>query len=174
MEGRHKVLGSVWTQCFRGLPFPVPEILEFKAFRDSGRVSSNFPRVFPELSSSTPAKSHSASVGAPDLGSAEGEYPDLFRSVPISPFSSDLFRFAFLVFGNTPICSNLFRFAPFPSDLLNSDLFRFVFRTNQGSPFLPTPFANPRFRGRHRGGAQFSFLRFSGPFVMQSSEPFRS
>ena len=78
-------------------------------------------------------------VGAPGLGSAEGGHPDLFRFVPISPFSSDLFRFALLVFGNTPICSDLFRFAPF-----SSDLFRFVFRTNQGNPFLPNPFANPR------------------------------
>ena len=34
------------------------------------------------------------------------------RFVPISPFSSDLFRFAFLVFGNTPICSDLLRFLP--------------------------------------------------------------
>ena len=34
------------------------------------------------------------------------------RFVPISPFSSDLFRFAFLVCGNTPICSDLLRFVP--------------------------------------------------------------
>ena len=61
------------------------------------------------------------------------------RFVPISPFSSDLFRFAFLVFWEYP---DLFRFAPF-----SSDLFRFVFRTNQkksGKPLSADPFANPR------------------------------
>ena len=46
------------------------------------------------------------------MGSPEGGHPDLFRFVPISPFSSDLFRFAFLVFRNTPICSDLLRFVP--------------------------------------------------------------
>ena len=62
------------------------------------------------------------------------------RFVPISPFSSDLFRFALLVVGNTPICSDLLRFLPICSDLLTEQI-----RTNQGDPFLPTPFANPRF-----------------------------
>ena len=52
-------------------------------------------------------------VGAPDLGSPEAGHPDFFRSVPTS---SNLFRFAFLVFRNTPICS---------------DFFRCVFRTHQ-------------------------------------------
>ena len=83
-------------------------------------------------------KSRSTFWDSPDLGSAEGGHPILFRFVPISPFSSDLFRFAFLVFGNTPICSDLFRFAPF-----SSDLFRFVFRTNQnksGKPLSADPF----------------------------------
>ena len=37
-----------------GLPFPVPEILEFVAFRDSGKISSNFPGTFPEFSSGSP------------------------------------------------------------------------------------------------------------------------
>ena len=50
-----------------------------------------------------------AEIGAPTLGSAEGGHPDLFRLVPISLFSSDLFRFALLAFGNlfpfVPICS---------------------------------------------------------------------
>ena len=46
-------------------------------------------------------------IGAPTLGSAEGGHLDLFRFVPISPFSSNLFRFALLVFGNAPICSDL-------------------------------------------------------------------
>ena len=69
------------------------------------------------------------------MGSAEG---GLFRFVPISPFSSDLFRFALLVFGNTLI-SDLFRFLPLCSDLISEQI-----RTNQVNPFLPTPFANPR------------------------------
>ena len=30
-----------------GLPFPVPEILEFVAFRDSGNVFQEFSRDFP-------------------------------------------------------------------------------------------------------------------------------
>ena len=56
------------------------------------------------------------------------------RFVPISPFSSrSLFsgipRFV-------PICSDLLRF---PSDLFSEQI-----RTNQGNPFLPTPFANPQ------------------------------
>ena len=59
--------------------------------------------------------------------------------VPISPFSSDLFRFALLVFGNTPICSDLLCFLPICSNLFSEQI-----RTNQGNPFLPTPFANPR------------------------------
>ena len=37
-----------------GLPFLVPEILEFKAIRE--KFSSNFPGVFPELSCRTPAQ----------------------------------------------------------------------------------------------------------------------
>ena len=37
-----------------GLPFLAPEILEFVAFRDSGKFSSNFPGTFPEFSSRTP------------------------------------------------------------------------------------------------------------------------
>ena len=67
-------------------------------------------------------------LGAPNLGSAERGHPDLFRFVPISPFSFDLFGFALLVFGNVPICS---------------DLLRFVFRTNQnksGKPLSADPF----------------------------------
>ena len=74
----------------------------------------------------------------PNLGSAEG---DLLRFVPISPFSSDLFRFSLLVFGNAPICSDLdlLRFLPICSDLFSEQI-----RTNQGNPFLPTPFTNPR------------------------------
>ena len=71
----------------------------------------------------------------------KGGRPDLFRFVPISPFSSDLFRFALLVFGNAPISSDLFRFLPICSDLILEQI-----RTNQGNPFLPTPFANPRVR----------------------------
>ena len=72
-------------------------------------------------------------------------FPVFFRFVPISPFSSDLFRFALLVFA---ICSDLFRFAPF-----SSDLFRFVFRTNQnrsGKPLSADPFCKSLKNGPSR------------------------
>ena len=49
--------GSVDPRFPAGLPFPVPEILVFVAFGDSGKFfSSNFPGIFPKLSSRTPAK----------------------------------------------------------------------------------------------------------------------
>ena len=48
--------GSVVPRFPAGLPFPVPEILEFVAFRDSGKFSGNFPGTFPELSSRTRRK----------------------------------------------------------------------------------------------------------------------
>ena len=53
-EGGDKVQGSVDPRFPAGLPFPVPEILEFVASRDSGKCSSNFPGTFPEQSSGTP------------------------------------------------------------------------------------------------------------------------
>ena len=68
--------------------------------------------------------------GAPTLGSAERGHPDLFRFVP---FSSDLFRFALLVFGNTPICSDLFRFAPICS----------ICFQNKSEYIRETPFCRP-------------------------------
>ena len=43
--------GSVDPRFPAGLPFPVLEILEFVAFRDSGKISSNFPGTFPEFPS---------------------------------------------------------------------------------------------------------------------------
>ena len=46
--------GSVDPNFAAGLPFPVPEILEFRAFRNSGKFSSMFPIIFPQLSSGTP------------------------------------------------------------------------------------------------------------------------
>ena len=39
-----------------GLPFPVPEVLEFVAFRDSEKIVQQFSQNFPELSCRTPAK----------------------------------------------------------------------------------------------------------------------
>ena len=63
--------------------------------------------------------------------------------------------------GVTPICSDFPFCSRFVPDLRSlflgiprfvpncSDSFRFVFRTNQGNPLLPTPFASPRFF-RHR------------------------
>ena len=65
----------------------------------------------------------------PNLGSAEGVHPDVFRFIPVS---FDLFLFALLVSGHVPICA---------------DLLRFDFGSNQnksGKPLLPTPFANSR------------------------------
>ena len=45
-EGGHKVQGSVDPRFAVSLPFPVPEILESKAFRNSGEI----PAFFPEFS----------------------------------------------------------------------------------------------------------------------------
>ena len=55
--------GSVDPRFPAGLPFPVPEILEFVAFRDSGRFfqqfSRDFPGVFPENPRTDPGNSRS-------------------------------------------------------------------------------------------------------------------
>ena len=76
--------------------------------------------------------------GAPSMGSPERGHPDLFRFVPISPFSSDLRRTLFSGIPQfVPICSDFFRFVP-----ICSDLFRFVFRTNQNKSGKP-PFCRP-------------------------------
>ena len=78
--------------------------------------------------------------GAPDLGSAEGGHPDLFR-FPRFFF----FRFVPICvscFRECPDCSDVFRFTPFFP--ICSDLFSEQIRTNQRNPFLPTPFGNPR------------------------------
>ena len=48
--------GSVGPRFPAGLPFPVPEILEFVAFGNSGKFSSNFPGTFPQFSSRTPER----------------------------------------------------------------------------------------------------------------------
>ena len=74
---------------------------------------------------------------------SENSEPTLWgRQKGVTPICSDFFVF----FRCVPICTpcfreypDLFRFAP-----ISSALFRFVFRTNQGNPFLPTPFASPR------------------------------
>ena len=50
------------------------------------------------------------------------------RFVPISPFSSDLFQFAFLVFGNALVCSDLFRFVLDASFLLTVEVFLLTVR----------------------------------------------
>ena len=97
----------------------------------------------------------SAWIGAPGLGSPERGHPDLFRFVPISPFSSNLFRFAFLVFWNAPICSDWLRF----------HLFRFVFRTNQNKsgkplsagPFCKSPIGKDKTTG-YRAGRQWELF----------------
>ena len=55
--------GSVDPRFPAGLPFSVPEILEFAAFRDSGQFfqqfSRDFPGVFPENPRTDPGNSHS-------------------------------------------------------------------------------------------------------------------
>ena len=55
--------GSVDPRFPAGLPFPVPEILEFVAFRDSGKFFQQFsrdlPRTFPQNSRTNPRNSHS-------------------------------------------------------------------------------------------------------------------
>ena len=55
--------GSVGPRFPAGLPFPVPEILEFVAFRGSGKFfqqfSRDFPGVFPENPRTDPGNSHS-------------------------------------------------------------------------------------------------------------------
>ena len=57
---------------------------------------------------------------APTLGSAERLHADLFRFPRFLPICSDLR--SILVFGNTPICSDLFRFAPIASDLFSEQI----------------------------------------------------
>ena len=55
--------GSVDPRFPAGLPFPVPEIQEFVAFRDPGKFfqqfSRDFPGVFPENPRTDPGNSHS-------------------------------------------------------------------------------------------------------------------
>ena len=66
------------------------------------------------------------------------------RFVPISPFSSDLFRFALRVFGNAPICSDLLRFLPICSDLFSEQI-------------RETPFCRPLLQIPDRGASDFSY-----------------
>ena len=66
--------------------------------------------------------------GAPNLGSAEG----------VTPICSDFpvfFRCALLVFGNTPICSDLLRFLSICSDLFSEQ----IRETPFGRPLLQIP-----------------------------------
>ena len=55
--------GSVDPRFPAGLPFPVPEIREFVAFRDSGKIFQQFSRSFPgtflQNSCTDPGNSHS-------------------------------------------------------------------------------------------------------------------
>ena len=50
MEGGDKVQGSVDPSLPSGLPFPMPEIVEFRASHDSGNVFRIFAGIFLELS----------------------------------------------------------------------------------------------------------------------------
>ena len=55
-EGRDKARGSVDPTFAAGLPFPAREVLECKAFRDSGSFFRMFPGIFPEFSLGAPEK----------------------------------------------------------------------------------------------------------------------
>ena len=80
------------------------------------------------------------------------------RFVPISPFSSDLFRFALLVFGNTPISSDLFRFLPICSDLISEQI-------------SETPFCRPLLQIPDSSFfcLQLSFFAYSGKMCLRST-----
>ena len=78
-EGRHKVQGSVDPMFAAGLPFPVPEILEFKACRAIREKSRNSPGIFPQLSCRT---SRAAKRG----GFQTGGFSDLDLSFLFCPF----------------------------------------------------------------------------------------
>ena len=62
-EGWAKVQGSVDPRFAAGLPFPVPQMLEFKAFRNSGNFFQQFSRDFPGIflgnARADPRNSHS-------------------------------------------------------------------------------------------------------------------
>ena len=53
-EGGDKVQGSVGPRFPAGLPFQVPETLEFVASGNSGKLVQLFPDPFQEFSSGTP------------------------------------------------------------------------------------------------------------------------
>ena len=62
-EGWDKVPGVSAQGSPAGLPFPVPEILEFVAFGNSGKIfqqfSRDFPAIFLQNSRTDPGNSHS-------------------------------------------------------------------------------------------------------------------
>ena len=76
------------------------------------------------------------------------------RFVLTSPFSPIFSHLGSLFSRFAPICSDIFRFA-----LLSSDLFQEQNRTNQGNPFLPTPFCKSPILGvalrELKGGLDF-------------------
>ena len=74
------------------------------------------------------------------MGSAEGGHPDLFRFPRFLRICSDLRSLLSGIPRFVPICS--VRFALISSDC--SDYKSEQIRTDQGNPFLPTPFVNPR------------------------------
>ena len=90
------------------------------SFQTSPEVRHRFRRRLRQL--------HSGNCWCLQIGVTKRGSP---RFVPIFPFSSDLFRFAFLVFVNAPIYSDLLQFLPICSEN--------KIRANQGNPFLPTP-----------------------------------
>ena len=77
--------GSVDPRFPAGLPFPVPEILEFVAFRDSGKIfqqfSQDFPGVFLENARADPGNSHSLLEFSDSNISKQGSNPTPWAGV---------------------------------------------------------------------------------------------
>ena len=86
-EGGDKVPGSVDPRFPAGLPFPVPEILEFVAFRDSGKFFQQFSRDFPRVllgnPRTDPGNSHSL-LEFSDLGPPHLTVPDPCMPKPLN------------------------------------------------------------------------------------------
>ena len=86
-EGRHKVQSSVDPMFAASLPFPVPDILEFKAFRDS-----DFSRKFPELSWTSIQAQYDWTTGVLDNGMNEGSSAPYLARSPCVPLFCILFN----------------------------------------------------------------------------------
>ena len=70
--------GSVDPRFPAGLPFPVPEILEFVAFGASGNIFQQFPWTYPEFSLTTPEQ-------APETATALSSFLIVIHQFSSSP-----------------------------------------------------------------------------------------